>query len=127
MYINDYEYNVITGRNETEATTARIRYASMLLDARVGPRRDTERNNDGYKVNLDNIKTHQIQAVKRWVSWMVAYLFDHGDVAPTSASITLGKFSVSEQGQKTQLLPESMLMADAVLSSSGLIRRAARG
>ena len=120
-YLTDLEYNRLTDRSRAEATAARIRRASMLLDARIGNHiRDEE---TGMKLDVESLPAHQSSAVKEWVAQMVAYLFDNGDSAPSAASITLGRFSVTEHGQQGRILPESLGFADALLISSGLVQR----
>ena len=125
-YLTAAEYAEITERPEEEATDTRIKRASMLLDARIGNYffdRDT-----GRKLNMEKLPKHQQEAVKQWVAHMISFLFDHGDVAPsvTGGSISLGRFSVS-QGTGTQpgqaAVPEQMNLTDAILVSSGIIRR----
>ena len=120
LYITPEEYAEITGRDKEEATNSRIKGSMMLLDARIG---NYARGNDGYKLDMDKLDIFQKDVVKRWVAQMIAFLVDNNDSSPTSASITLGKFSVTEHGQTNQVLPESMGFVDAMLSSSGLIRR----
>ncbi len=120
-YITAEEYNSIIERPQDEATDVRIRRASQLLDARIGnylPDKDT-----GRKLNLDNAPKHQKDAVKEWTAQMVSFLFDNGDAAPSAASLSLGRFSVTEHGQKGQVLPERMNLVDSILVSSGIVRR----
>ncbi len=120
-YLTASEYNSISDRPQAEATTARINRASLLLDARIGnylPDEDT-----GWKLDIDNLPKNQENAVKEWIAQMVAFLYDNGDVAPTAASLSLGRFSVTEHGQKGQILPEALNFADSILVSSGIIKR----
>lgn len=122
MYISSREYSSITFRHQAEATDARIKRASLLLDARIGNYLPGE---DGWKLNLDKLSGQRKNVVKEWVAQMVAFLSENNDVAPSAASISLGRFSVTEHGQKGQLIPEQMNLADAVLVGSGIIRRGA--
>lgn len=122
MYIKASEYVDLTGRDLADATDARIKRASIILDSRIGY---YKRNDDGYKLTMDSLPGYQQDAVKEWVAQMVAFLADNNDQAPSAASLTFGRFSVTEHGQKGQNLPESMALADAVLVSSGLINRKA--
>lgn len=120
-YITAEEYGVITGRPQAEATVARIKRASLLLDARIGnyiPDPDT-----GRKLDLGSLPQHQQDAVREWVAQMVAFLYDNNDSAPSSSSISLGRFSVTEHGQRGQAMPERMNLADTILVSSRLVRR----
>lgn len=120
MYLTATEYAQLTGRNWREATDARLQRASMLLDARIG---NYPVLASGWKLDLLSMPVYQVNAVKEWVAQMTAFLYENGDSAPTSASLSLGRFSVTEHGQKDRLLPESLGFADSVLVSSGLIRR----
>lgn len=92
----------------------------MLLDARIG---NYSVNEDGWKLDLTILPSHQLNAVKEWMAQMVAFLYENSDVAPSSASVSLGRFSVTEHGQKGTLIPESLGFVDSLLVSSGLIRR----
>ena len=120
-YITAVEYNSIMERPQAEATTARIKRASLLLDARIGnyyPDEDT-----GWKLDIDDLSIDQENAVKEWLSQTIAYLYDNNDIAPSTASLSLGRFSVTEYGQKGRVLPESLCFADSILVSSGLVKR----
>lgn len=124
MYITDAEYHEITGRDASEAIAGRIKLATQLLDARIGPReRDIM---TGLKLDVDTLPVHQKDAVKAWCAHMIAYLVDNGDKAPTTETLSLGRFSVTEHGQKETLVPEEVAFADAILASSGLITRAVK-
>jgi len=120
MYLTATEYAQLTGRNWREATDARLQRASMLLDARIG---NYPVLASGWKLDLLSMPVHQVNAVKEWVAQMVGYLHENGDSAPSSASVSLGRFSVTEHGQKGSLIPESLGFADAALIAAGLIRR----
>lgn len=121
MYITPEEYAEITGRDATEAIPGRIKMATQLLDARIGPReRDII---TGLKLDLATLPVRQRDAVKAWCAEMIAYLVDNGDKAPTTETVTLGRFSVTEHGQKTSLVPEEMWFVDSILVSSDLINR----
>ena len=119
-YITSAEYEQITGRDQLEATDARLRRASMLLDARIG---NYPVPASGWKLDLLSMPVHRVNAVKEWVAQMAGYLHENGDSAPSSASVSLGRFSVTEHGQKGSLIPESLGFADAALIAAGLIRR----
>jgi|GEM_PF-2504815 len=119
MYLTAAEYAQITGRDESEATTARLKRASLLLDSRIGYYTRT----DGWKLDLDGLAVHEKSAVQEWVAQMVAFLTDNNDLAPSAASISLGRFSVTEHGQKGQLMPEELNLADAMLDAAGVINR----
>lgn len=123
VYITDTDYQIVTGRDKAEATVPRCKVATQLLDSRIGPR---ERGEDGLKLDLDKLPSHQVDAVKTWCAWMIAYLVDNGDRAPTTETITLGRFSVTEHGQRDAVIPEEMDFADGILRTSGLVNRLAR-
>jgi hypothetical protein len=120
MYLTAAEYYSITERPTAEATNARIKLACQLLDARIG---NYTRETDGWKLDLDDLLDYKVDAVKTWVAYMIAYLKDNGDKAPSSASLHLSKFSVTEKGQSNMGLPEELAFVDAVLVSSGVINR----
>ncbi|MFA5485347.1 MAG: hypothetical protein WC260_03830 [Candidatus Pacearchaeota archaeon] len=120
MYISPEEYSDITFRYRLEATEERIKRACLLLDARIG---NHSVGRDGWKLDMDRLPEYRKNAVKEWVAQMVSFLYDNGDVSPSAASISLGRFSVTEHGQKGQLIPERMGLADAVLASSGIVIR----
>lgn len=129
MYLTAQEYEEITGKPKEEATEQRLTYASQLLDVRIG-NRYTRRgrghslpNNGRWKLNLDDLYEYQKDAVKSWVAWMVSFLSENNDQAPSTASVSLGRFSVTEHGQQGSVIPESMRLADAQLVSSGLVSR----
>ncbi len=123
MYITPVEYQEITGRDKAEAIAGRIKLATQLLDARIGPReRDIM---TGLKLDLDTLLLHQKDAVKAWCAHMIAYLVDNGDKAPTTETLSLGRFSVTEHGQKESIIPEELGFADSILAASGLINRKA--
>ena len=121
MYLTSNEYSEITGRLEAEATKQRIKLASMLLDARIG---NYIHNSDGWKLDLTTLENFKSNAVKQWVAYMIAYLFDNNDEAPVSSSVTLGRFSAGMGSERKQaVLPEQLNFADSVLISSGLVIR----
>lgn len=123
MYITPVEYQEITGRDKAEAVAGRIKIATQLLDARIGPReRDIM---TGFKLDVDTLPVHQKDAVKAWCAHMIAYLVDNGDKAPTTETLSLGRFSVTEHGQKGSIIPEELGFADSILAASGLINRKA--
>lgn len=120
MYLTAAEYEQLTARDQLDASEARIRRASMLLDARLGNWRV---NADGWKLNLATLPLNQVSAVKEWTAQMIAFLADNSDLPPSSATLSLGRFSVTEHGQKERILPEALLFADSLVVSCGLIRR----
>lgn len=123
MYITPVEYQEITGRDKAEAVAGRIKIATQLLDARIGPReRDIM---TGLKLDVDALPVHQKDAVKAWCAHMIAYLTDNGDKAPTTETLSLGRFSVTEHGQKESIIPEELGFADSILAASGLINHKA--
>lgn len=121
MYITATEYEALTGRPAAEATSARILASSLFLDARIGnyvPDATT-----GLKLDMDDLAVNEEYAVKLWVAHMISFLYDSGDVAPSHDSVHLGRFSVTVTGQQGKVIPQSMDMVDALLVSSGLIKR----
>lgn len=123
MYITPEAYQEITGRDKAEAIAGRIKMATQLLDARIGPRqRDIM---TGLKLDLAGLPVYQQDAVKAWCAYMIGYLTDNGDKAPTTETLSLGRFSVTEHGQKNSIIPEELGYADGVLESSGLVNRMA--
>ena len=119
-YITAAEYNEIMDRPLAEATDARIKRASLLLDARIGNYFPDEVT--GWKLDMDDLAVDRVNAVKEWLSQMIAYLYENNDQAPSTASLSLGRFSVTEYGQKGRVLPESLCFADSILVSSGIVR-----
>jgi len=122
MYITAAQYATITGRNASEATEVRRKRASLFLDARIGY---YERNDDGYKLDLDGLTNYQKEIVQEWTAWMVVFLYDNNDLSPSAASVSLGRFSVTEHGQQGQVIPEQMSLTDHLLETSELINRSA--
>ena len=55
---------------------------------------------------------------------MISYLFNNGDEAPDAGSLSLGRFSVSNQSP--QLLPPAMKYTDTLLINSGLVKLGVR-
>jgi hypothetical protein len=125
-YIDAAEYNALTGRDASEATTARIMLASSMLDARIGNYPTDE--STGYKLDLDLLTIAQKRAVQLWVAYMVYGLFETGDTLQTGGSLTLGRFSegVTSNQAIGQIMPDQVKSADAVLKASGLINRHVR-
>lgn len=129
-YITASEYNSLTGKAASQATTNRLTIASKLLDARIGNYPIFE---DGYKINdwyvdVDgiNMLLHQskIDAVKLWVSNMVSYLYDNNDLPPgTNTGVKLGRFSVSGTSSDSSSVPDELSYIDNILVSSGIINR----
>jgi hypothetical protein len=123
MYITLDEYNQITNRPITDATESRIRRASFLLDSRIG---NYACAYDGWKLDLDNsdsVTEHQAKIVKEWVAFMIAFLVDNNDSAPSRGSVKLGRFSATEDGEASKVIPEALIYSDIILAGSGLIKR----
>jgi len=131
MYITPTEYNTITGRDSTEATTIRITLSSKLLDSRIGNYPTFE--DIGYKINSswqveeDGVNTtltkSKKDAIQMWVAQMVSYLYDNNDTPPTSESgVSLGRFSVNGSSNISDI-PDEVKYADSILISSGIINR----
>lgn len=136
MYITSTEYNTITGRAASEATTYRITVASKLLDSRIG---DYLVQVDGYKINsstwkmwicgvLTEISQVKKDAVQLWVSQMVSFLTDNNNLPSSQTNnVRLGRFSIGKNigsgNSNTSQLPDEMSFADGILVSSGIIKR----
>jgi hypothetical protein len=120
MYLTATEYENITGSDASEATENRLKRACLLLDARIGY---YERDDDGWKLDPDGLANYQSDIVKEWVAWMVAFLALNNDQAPSAASVSLGRFSVTEHGQQGKIIPEQLGLVDAMLDDSGLVNR----
>lgn len=120
MYLTAEEYNEITGRDADEATDRLIKKACQLLDYRIGY---YEREDDGWKLDLDDLEDYQSDAVKSWVAWLVADLVDLKD-RPSAGSIKLGRFQMSVPEDSPEVLQE-LVLADAVLVSAKMVNRKA--
>src|SRR5690554_4123348 len=118
MYITCEQYEQITGHDPYEATDARIKRSSRLLDARIGnhPRGD-------WKLDMDSLESFQQDAVKEWVSWMVFSLVENGDSVQVNETVRLGRFSATAREQADEYMPDELIYADQQLKDSGLIRR----
>ena len=130
-YITAVEYNDLTGKDASQATTNRLYLASKLLDSRIGNYPIFE---DGWKINSDwkvdvdgiNMSLHQskVDAVKLWVANMISYLYDNNDKPPgTATGVKLGRFSVSGTSSNSSNIPDELSYIDSVLISSGIINR----
>lgn len=119
MYITAAVYAGITGRDASEATEARLKQASLLLDTRIGYH---TRQDSGWKLDMDELEGYQENAVVQWVAYMVQYLYDHGDSAPSAASVRLGRFSVTQPAEGQGLMPDTLGFADAQLVAAGMVR-----
>lgn len=123
-YITAAEYEAITERPQAEATDARIKRASQLLDARIGNYPFDAKT--GFKLDVDILPKHQREAVKDWVAHMISFLYENGGVAPAAlGALKLGRFSVSQHGgaQPGHVLPDEITYMDAILVSSGIVKR----
>lgn len=127
-YITSTEYNLLTGKDASQATSNRLYMASKLLDSRIGnyPIFETGwKITDEWKVDIDGLNltlhTSKIEAVKRWVAAMVFYLFENGDKPPSTDSVKLGRFSVSGTSSSSTSIPDELSYIDSILVSSGII------
>lgn len=123
MYITADEYEQITSRPKEEATEQRIRYASHLLDARIGPPLAV---NGEFKLDLSSLNAQKRFAVMNWVAWMVSYLADHNDTFESFTSISLGRYSETKGSGGNEALPSQIRLADHILVGSGLVNRRVR-
>lgn len=133
-YITAAEFATITGRAEAQATTARIKAASRLLDDRIGFHpRQTSGDYEGFKVDIaaSEHETYQVEVLQEWTAWMVAYLYDNDDqIDPgVQGRLTLGRFTEeNRQGDGRSGYDASMQLADARLVDAGWVElRARRG
>lgn len=134
MYITATEYNTLTGRAASEATTVRLTIACKLLDSRIG---NYPANSDGYKISSEwvvydirscqyqTLHQSKIDAVQLWVATMVSFLADNNNQPPSvSNNLKLGRFSVGKSNGNTNAsLPGELNFADSILISSGIINR----
>lgn len=131
MYITSTEYNTLTGRPSSEATTVRLTISCKILDSRIG---NYPINDDGYKINTINwtvmykgqyqiLHQNKIDAVKLWVATMVSYLTDNNNKPPSAANnLKLGRFSVGKSSSSNNSkLPGELSYADSILISSGIV------
>lgn len=139
MYITATEYNTITGRPASEATTYRITVSSKLLDSRIG---NYIIQDDGYKIDsstwkiwwngvLTELPTVQKDGVKLWTAQMISFLTDNNNNPPAKGKdIKLGRFSVDRNSSNTislnNPLPSEMSFADQILITSGIINKAVK-
>lgn len=122
-YITPAEYSEITGREPSQATEARLRRASSLLDSRIGVRY-TYDETTGRKLDLTAQTVARAEAVKSWVAWMVLALHDNDDSPAVNDSVTLGRFTVQSQstGSRARVtLPDEVVWADEVLVDVGIV------
>ena len=128
-YITATEYNSLTGKDASQATSNRLYMASKLLDSRIGNYpifEDGWKITSEWKVDMDGLNltlhTSKIEAVKRWVAAMVSYLFENGDKPPSTGSgVKLGRFSVSGTSSSSTSVPDELSYIDSILVSSGII------
>lgn len=117
-YITANDYNEITGDNAQNATDARIKRSSRLLDTRIGNhKRESE-----FKLDLEKLPIYQKEAVKEWTAWMVFALQKNKDSIEVNESVKLGRFSVTARQGKSDIIPDSLIYADSVLKSSGIVK-----
>ena len=120
MYITGAIYHDITGRDESEATQARIERACRLLDARIGnyPYRGD------WKLDMDKLRPDQVSAVQEWVCGMIISFEVNNDGAQVVEGVSLGRFSLAgrDNGLPARV-PDQLIYPEMLLKSSGLIRR----
>lgn len=125
MYIDAAKYNSVTGRDAGEATDSRLTRASRLLDARIGNHirvNDSDSDYNGFKLDLDALRSWQKSTVQNWVAWMTAALYVNNDAPDTFQSIKLGRFSVTEnENDQNSNLPELVRYADMELRDAKII------
>src|SRR5690625_3050511 len=88
MYITGAIYHEVTGRDESEATQARIERACRLLDARIGnyPYRSD------WKLDMDRLRPDQVSAVQEWVCGMIISFAVNNDGPQVAEGVRLGRF-----------------------------------
>jgi len=121
-YITANEYNDITGGLASDATDQRIKRASRLLDARIG----NHKYESEFKLDVDSLPAYQKEAVKEWVAWMLFALVKNNDSIEVNESVKLGRFSVTKRDGKNEQIPDSLVYADSVLKSSGIVKTGVR-
>src|SRR5690625_6783662 len=91
MYKTGYIKHYITGRDEVEATQARIERACRLLDARIGnyPYRSD------WKLDMDRLRPDQVSAVQEWVCGMIISFAVNNDGVQVVEGVSLGRFSLT--------------------------------
>lgn len=129
-YIDAATYASLTGKDASEATDARLKLASRLLDNRIGNYiriDDSDSDYNGFKLNLDKLKSWQKEAVQQWVAWMVSALYANGDAPDTFQQIRLGRFSVTENSEdENNTLPNQVKYADMLLRDAKIINTQVR-
>ncbi len=123
-YIENTEYATATGRPAAEATDARIKRASRLLDARIGSwTRKTSGTFVGWKLDLSLFDAYRSESVVEWVSWLVATLFDSNDVLDAGGeSVRLGKFQVNRSVVAKTGYPAKLQYADEQLVDANMVK-----
>lgn len=125
MYVDESTYISITGKEPEAFLNSRSKRASRLLDVRLGNRKRLDKSDndyDGYKVDLDAVKTYQKEAVQEWVSWMIYTLWENNDSVEINESIKLGRFSVTKRDGKSEMIPDALVYADQMIKDSGLVQ-----
>src|SRR5690625_3885169 len=120
MYITGAIYHEVTGRDESEATQARIERACRLLDARIGnyPYRSD------WKLDMDRLRTDQVSAAQEWVCGMIINFAVNNDGDQVVEVVSLGRFSLTGRyNGLPERLPDQLIYPEMLLKSSGLIRR----
>ena len=124
MYITAQEYADITGRAISEAGDDILRFASLLLDSRLG--------NTHLHEDLTGIDDDEKTIVKRWVAYMAANIVDEdADSDKQEQSVSLGSFSVTYDDDEdvsisAGMMPEDMRLVDLALVSTGLVNKRIR-
>ena len=121
-YITANEYNDITGGLASDATDQRIKRSSRLLDARIG----NHKYESEFKLDVDSLPVYQKEAVKEWVAWVLFALVKNNDSIEVNESVKLGRFSVTKRDGKNEQIPDSLVYADSVLKSSGIVKTGVR-
>ena len=125
-YITATQYNTISGRDQSEATDARIERASLLLDARCGLDRHADSDDDDkeFLIDKDDLNARQKKAVEQWTAWLVASLAKSNDSPQVVEDVRLGRFQVRAQdGRQVRMVSDDMMYADQLLVSTGMVRR----
>ena len=121
-YITANEYNDITDADVSGAISSRLKRASRLLDSRIG----NHKYDNEFKLDIESLPDYQKAAVKEWVAWMVFALNKNNDSVEVNESVKLGRFSVTQRQGKNEMIPDSLVYADSVLKSSGIVKTGVR-
>lgn len=123
MYVDSGTYLTITEKPLEAYWESRAIRASRLLDVRIGNRSRVKSGDyEGYKLDLDSLKSYQKESVQQWVSWMIFALWENDDSVEINESVKLGRFSVTKRDGKSEMIPDALVYADQMIKDSGLVQ-----